>query len=45
MSDNGYEFMCERPDVHWFCGGCEAKVVESINNEGVKHFSLTFHKR
>jgi len=25
--------MRESVDVHWFCGGCEAKVVESINTD------------
>ena len=30
ISEQGYDFMSERPDVHSFCGGCDAKVVQSI---------------
>ena len=30
ISDQGYEFMSERADIHWFCGGCDTKVVQSI---------------
>jgi hypothetical protein len=31
MSDNEYDMLNTRKDIHWFCSICEQKVIQSIN--------------
>jgi len=33
ISAEEYEFLCKRPDMHWFCASCEGSALLSIKND------------
>jgi len=33
FTDREYEFLTARPDLHWFCFECDAKVVKGIEQD------------
>lgn len=33
LSDDDYDMLCRRPDIHWFCAKCEPTALLSIKND------------